>query len=133
MFHQELWDACRRHDPEEMREVIRGSQEESFDINGTSWRYSKMTILHAACKYHLKDCVEVLVENFPNINLNAKTTLGRTPLHHACTFGNTGAIDILVHSPGIDINARDEDDDTPLSLSMKYGKMECIFIQSSES
>ena len=44
-------------------------------------------------------CLKLLVEH--NAQVNAKDTMGLTPLHHACTRGNSKAVKELIQCVGI--------------------------------
>ena len=52
---------------------------------------------------------------------------GRTLLHNACEGGHVDVARKLVTEYGADVNARDNDDDTPLNLAAQFSdKMELI-------
>ena len=49
-------------------------------------------------------CLHLLVEH--GALLNAKDAMGLTPLHHACTRGNTTVVRELVNCEGIGLEVR---------------------------
>ena len=64
------------------------------------------------------DIVELLL-NF-GANIEAKTSMSRTPLHISCMRGHTHIIQLLV-SRGADINTADNDFCTPLHIASEHG------------
>jgi len=55
-----------------------------------------------------------------SVDVNARTELGRTPLHIAAAFGTPENIAALVEA-GADVNARNEDGFTPLHIAAQLG------------
>lgn len=49
-------------------------------------------------------CLHLLVEH--GAQLNSKDAMGLTPLHHACTRGNTSVVRELVNCEGIGLEVR---------------------------
>jgi cytohesin len=55
--------------------------------------------------------------------VNAKDGGGWTPLHHAAYGGHKEIFEILIAN-GADVNAKMEDDDTPLDMAIKRRRTE---------
>jgi len=70
------------------------------------------------CREELKR-VETLVEQYPDA-LNEKDDHGFTPLYHACIFGNTDVIQVLLDH-GADANTADLGGLTPLTIACEKG------------
>lgn len=61
------------------------------------------------------DCLRLLVNSNSDVNIGGE--LGRTALHWAVANGNSGAVDALLLAPGLDLNAADRMNNTPLTLA----------------
>ena len=59
------------------------------------------------------------------VTVNSTEADGTTPLHIACTWGDVGAVDLLIAS-GAPINARGDMDTTPLYDAVGFNRMRCI-------
>jgi ankyrin repeat protein len=77
------------------------------------------------------DVVQVLVEH-PSIEIEAVSTILRTPLHIAATNGFTSIARMLIDH-GANPNCRDFDENTPLHCASEYGKMETILYLLKET
>mmetsp|Transcript_32842 Transcript_32842/g.29701 ORF Transcript_32842/g.29701 Transcript_32842/m.29701 type:complete len:119 (-) Transcript_32842:1338-1694(-) len=64
------------------------------------------------------EVVEVLLEH--NANIEAKTSMQRTPLHLSCMRGNLPIVKILVKHKA-NLNATDNDFNTPLHYVCEHG------------
>lgn len=62
---------------------------------------------------------EVLLAN--NADVNAKDSLGSTPLHHAASSDSRGVVKLLLAS-NADVNAKDIMGGTPLRGAEEYGR-----------
>lgn len=56
----------------------------------------------------------------------------RTPLHLAAIRGHTNIVRALINK-GVDKNARDFDENTPLHYASEYGHFECIIYLVKEA
>lgn len=70
------------------------------------------TPLHVAAGYGRKELVELLLAR--KANANAKDATGRRPIHNACERGNLEMVQLLVEKGSADVNATENDGQTPL-------------------
>ena len=93
------------------------------------------TALMVACARGNEDVVKLLVGNSNrNIDLNAKTTLGRTALMIACLKGHKNVIKLLMDISDIDLNARTNDGYTAFAIACQLGHKGVVelFLKNSE-
>lgn len=57
-------------------------------------------------------------------DVNEVDSMGETPLHKACSTGNTEVITLLLDQDSIDIWRKSEREQTPLHVASKYGYKE---------
>jgi ankyrin repeat protein len=81
------------------------------------------TALHMASNNGHYKVVEVLLNN--EANIEAKTTMSRTPLHISCLRGYFEIVKLLVDS-GASINSTDNDFNTPLHYISEHGYPEIL-------
>jgi ankyrin repeat protein len=72
------------------------------------------------------DVIELLLRNGATTDFVDRRG-GSTLLHLAATNGYSGAVDVLIRA-GCDVNARDEQDRTPIFYAAKYGNPSCAEI-----
>lgn len=69
------------------------------------------------------EVVRILLEN--GANIEAKTSMSRTPLHIACMRGNMPIVEILVEN-NANINTTDNDFNTPLHYVCEHGFIDIL-------
>ncbi|MDB4703047.1 ankyrin repeat domain-containing protein [bacterium] len=74
---------------------------------GSSIHQAAMSGNTEAVKQHLTEGVDV----------NAKDSVGRTPLHEAATYGDEEIVELLIAN-GADVNAKDDYGNTPLDRAI---------------
>jgi ankyrin repeat protein len=80
------------------------------------------TALHiAANEGHLEVC-EVLIYEGEMTNLEARTSMKRTPLHLASTRGHANVVKLLLRE-GVDIDAQDNENNTALHYASLHGHL----------
>lgn len=89
--------------------------------------------LHFAANEGQEEIVKELLLH-PDIQIEALSSIGRTPLHLASIRGYTKIVRLLV-SNGANVNVKDNDENTPLHYSSEFGHFECIiyFIKETEA
>ena len=78
------------------------------------------TSLHMAAAYGLKEACEVLIYNGRNTDINARTSMNRTPLHLATIHNHINVVKLLIHERAL-INVVDNDMNTPLHYASNQG------------
>ncbi|KAI0873882.1 hypothetical protein GGS24DRAFT_461484 [Hypoxylon argillaceum] len=79
------------------------------------------TVLHHAASGTSHGAMKFLLQKLETVGLhNIRDRLKMTPLHVAALTGNLDAVDALLELDDIEINAKDQDDDTPLHLAAMH-------------
>mmetsp|Transcript_37522 Transcript_37522/g.36078 ORF Transcript_37522/g.36078 Transcript_37522/m.36078 type:complete len:142 (-) Transcript_37522:99-524(-) len=94
---------------------------EQFPVD-TSLNSLGLAPLHMAACGNNKVIFELLMSYNPNVNI--QDGMGRTPLHFAVANENLSALDILLSSPNILIDAQSLGGETPLMRAISFGKKE---------
>lgn len=89
------------------------------------------TPLHFAANENKLDIVQFLLSH-PEIEIDATSTIGRTPLHLASIRGHMNIVRTLV-SKGANKNAKDFDESTPLHHASEFGHFEVIIFLIKEA
>lgn len=99
--------------PDILRSLL---QREEIDLNQLS--HKELTPLHVAIRYEQEENVAVLLEYYVKkfLPLNKKVT----PLHLACLTGNIGIVRMLIQETQDNVNALDNDQNTPLFLASNH-------------
>ncbi|KAH8983027.1 ankyrin repeat-containing domain protein [Lactarius akahatsu] len=105
-------------------EIVRLLLQHDADVDAQT--QSRTAPLHLASYYGRLRIARVLLYN--GANPNTKNELGQTPMHQVL-LGNRScrdSIDIvqLLLERGVDVNAQDLHNDTPLHLASKFGELE---------
>lgn len=79
--------------------------------------------LHKAALINNYSIIDLLSQN---VNVNSKNDEGQTPLHLASMAGSLTSMDVLLQNKSTDINAIDNNGNTPTHLALKYDH-ECAF------
>lgn len=82
------------------------------------------TVLKMAVRLNLERCVEVLLDHGADVRLAGHK--GYTPLHNA--VGNHSIVKMLLAADSGNVNARNNEGDTTLSLALKRGDMESAMV-----
>ena len=115
------WD--RELTDEERLEKVTVALEKGEDPN-TSGGLLERTCLMVAVRWEW-DLVVAKLLSCPGINVNAKDKENWTALHHAA-FGNVGILKMLMATPGILHNEKNEWRRTPIQLAAIYGKTDIV-------
>ena len=89
-----------------------------IDINATS--FNGITALHMAADLGEDDMVHALIEKGANVNITSSD--GWTPLMFAAEYSHLTVVQALLNAPGIDINAKDIQQQTALYFAAARGK-----------
>ena len=86
-------------------------------------RQEENTALHCAVSKKGTDVAQVLID--AGADIDAKDSMGYSPLHAACEFGVLDILKMLVEA-GVDVRATDNRLDTCLTLAAYYGHTEIV-------
>ena len=108
-----------------VNDVLKCLVENGADVNTVRTR-DKCTLLMRASEIGNIDVVTLLVEQGTNVYLQDKD--GMTALHYAVRCRDDSCNDVLscLIKNGADVNARSNDDVTPLMLATKYANMNAV-------
>nr|QGW67308.1 secrectory protein [Plasmodiophora brassicae] len=91
-----------------------------FDLPPDASSPSSGNILHQTA-YEGEEAVVAALLDLPGINVNARDSLGRTPLHYAARHGHEEVVKMLLNAPGVDITAADNSNESPLVWAQQGG------------
>ena len=115
-----LHRASAAGDVDAVRKLVRSGA----DVNART--SNNNTPINAAALRGKMEVIKVLVKEF-GFSPHTKGRCGRTPLHQACEGGHVDVARKLVTEYCADVNARDDNNETPLGLAAQFsGKMELI-------
>ena len=89
------------------------------------------TPLHLAALVGKEEVALLLIKEF-GCDPNIKGYLGRSLLHDACGGGSVGLVRTLILQHNADLNARDDENSTPLSVAAAEGKEEVALLLIKE-
>lgn len=93
----------------------------------TSKNAKQETALHIACRYGLRNILELLLKNGKNFDINCVDKDGNTPLHYACYGKYTSIVKILLREETINVNVTDPNGDTPLMIAVYNNHSDTVF------
>jgi ankyrin repeat protein len=117
-----LEDVRRLLDKQSLQDLI-------ADINNKG--LDQWTPLHFAANEGKQDIVQYLLLQ-PDLEVEAASTIGRTPLHLAAIRGHIAIVRSLVMK-GSNKNAKDLDENTPLHYASEFGHFEVIIFLVKEA
>lgn len=105
-------------DSENLKNKIKLFVKNGLDINGTY--YEGEALLHIATRSKDEVFLNDLLKQ-PGIDSNTTNAIGQTALHIACSSeaGSKKMIEVLLAQKNIDVNIRDENNNTPLGIIIK--------------
>ena len=115
-----LWEAVERNDIEMIKKVIDPLRNGDLCADTNAPGLNNWTSLHMAAAYGLKEACEVLIYNGRNTDINARTSMNRTPLHLATIHNHINVVKLLIHERAL-INVVDNDMNTPLHYASNQG------------
>ena len=112
-------EAMERNDHQSMLKIIR---DRDFQPNDTGGGEEKMTALHTATLKEDPEALSILLQ-LEKIDPNAKMSNGFTPLLLAAARGRMISFEILIGDKRVNVDARDNEDQTVTDLVKARGKV----------
>jgi len=82
------------------------------------------TVLHKACRYGHKDCLELLIK--AGAKLNIQSNFGYAALHCASIHNRKDCVELLIKAGCVDVNIQTNDGCTALVFAIRYDHKEII-------
>lgn len=124
-MNAQLWAAAQQNQPALCRDLL------SYGVYGDLCAQINFkgeqdwTALHVAADLGHTDVCKVLMQCAEEIDLDAHTQTGKTPLHLAAAKGFLDMVQILVNA-GASLNEQDIEGNTPLHVASKEGYSELV-------
>ena len=83
------------------------------------------TALHVASARGYKDICKILLSLSKNVDINSKTSIGRTALHLSCIHNHLKIVLLLI-SNGCDIDAQDDENNLPIHYAASLGNEDVV-------
>lgn len=115
-----LWESVESNDPETVKKLLDVEKYSNFIADPNATGLNNWTALHMASAYGYCEICEILITHTANINVNARTSIQRTPLHLATLHNQFSVVKLLVHN-GADINLVDNELNTVLHYASMQG------------
>jgi ankyrin repeat protein len=123
-LNEKLWQAAEKGDAETCRKLLNKELSNSILPSLNTKGLDDWTALHLAANEGNLSVCEVLIFEGEMTDLEARTSLSRTPLHLASMRGHQAVVKLLI-SEGADIDAVDTYLNTPIHYSSQFGHVEC--------
>jgi len=122
MAEHNLWEKCKNGRLEEVSEALEGGA----DPNTTGGPCNSTTscLMEAALNNHNR--VVALLLSSEGINVNAKSKSGWTALHWACGNESLASLSKLLAAPGVQLNKKNDNSDTPIMMAIRWGRTEAV-------
>lgn len=120
-----LWEAVERNDVELIRNLLDKKKNPNTTANPNAAGLNDWTALHMASAYGLKEVCEVLLYNNSDTDINARTSMNRTPLHLATIHNNISVVKLLVHEGAL-LDLKDNDENTCLHYAATQGYIDIL-------
>lgn len=120
-----LWEAVERNDIDMIKKLLDIGLNGNLVAEPNAPGLNEWTSLHMAAAYGLKEACEVLLYNSEDTNINARTSMNRTPLHLATIHNHLNVVKLLVHE-GAFIDFTDNDKNTCLHYASTQGYKDIV-------
>eukprot|EP00295_Goniomonas_pacifica_P005263 CAMPEP_0175834058 /NCGR_PEP_ID=MMETSP0107_2-20121207/15846_1 /TAXON_ID=195067 ORGANISM="Goniomonas pacifica, Strain CCMP1869" /NCGR_SAMPLE_ID=MMETSP0107_2 /ASSEMBLY_ACC=CAM_ASM_000203 /LENGTH=244 /DNA_ID=CAMNT_0017147239 /DNA_START=242 /DNA_END=976 /DNA_ORIENTATION=+ len=111
------------HDYNPLNRYMCHKCEASTEHISSSHSSAGMNAMHSAAARGHTAALQVLLDH--GVNVNAKTTMGNTPLWYAATGGHKDAAELILKSKG-EVNATNIDSETPLHVAVENGDKKVV-------
>jgi ankyrin repeat protein len=123
--NSKLWEAVERNDINLCKELLDREIHADLVAQTNAKGLNDWTALHIASSEGFKDACEVLLFQGEGTNIDARTSMKRTPLHLACLHGHLAVVKVLIRE-GADINAIDIEHNTSLHYASINGHLSIV-------
>ena len=116
------WTALHLAARSDAADVIQALLEAGADLEAETLFNARP--VHTAVDSNSLGALRLLID--AGANANARGSRKCTPLHDAALWGEEAILEALVQTPGIKLNLKDSDGQTPLMLAIEYGHQRCV-------
>lgn len=120
-----LWEAIEHNDINLCKELLDREIYNDLIAQTNARGLDEWTALHIAASEGFKDACEVLIFQGEGTDINARTSMKRTPLHLASLHGHLPVVKVLIRE-GADINAVDVENNTSLHYASVNGHISIV-------
>ena len=124
-MNSKLWQAIERNDINLCKELLDRDIYNDLVAQTNAKGLNDWTALHIAASEGFKDACEVLLFQGEGTDINAKTSMNRTPLHLASLHGHLPVVKVLIRE-GADINALDVENNSALHYAAIHGHLPLV-------
>ena len=118
LLYNNMKGAIQKKNYQQMRKII---ADPDYDPNRVGEKGDKRTALHTAAHDDNREALAILLEQ-TSIDTNVKTTKGFTPFLYASSRGKMVSLEVLLNDRRVDVDERDDEDQTALELINSLGK-----------
>ena len=116
--NKSLWNSCRNGDVV----GVRGSLARGADVNANVDNFPCLVV---AVLFQNEEVVDLLLAH-PDIQVNQRDHFGGTALHATSAGTSVSLVKKILNHPGVDFEARDKLDKTPLMRGVEQGTVEGV-------
>ena len=120
-----LWEAVERNDINLCKELLDREIYNDLVAQTNAKGLNDWTALHIASSEGFKDACEILLFQGEGTDIDARTSMKRTPLHLACLHGHLPIVKVLIRE-GADINTVDIENNTSLHYACINGHISIV-------
>ncbi|OMJ93575.1 hypothetical protein SteCoe_3411 [Stentor coeruleus] len=120
-----LWEAVERNDIDMMKKLLDPKNNGNITADTNAPGLNNWTALHMSAAYGLKEACEVLLYNGEATDINALTSMNRTPLHLATIHNHLNVVKLLIHEGAV-IDLKDNDKSTCLHYASTQGYKDIV-------
>lgn len=120
-----LWESVEQNDVESVAKLLDTEKYSKFVAEPNAKGLNDWTSLHMASAYGYTNICQILISSSKNTDINARTSIKRTPLHLAALHNHFSVVKLLVQN-GADINLTDNENNTALHYASMQGYVDIV-------